>query len=80
LAPGYGTITLWLITGEVVRGRYDGEDATGLSIKDDQGQTQKVRRQLIEARRFESAMPSGLHETMTKTEFRDLIAYLLSLT
>lgn len=80
LAPSFGTLVLTLTSGKVVTGVLVAETETTVTIADNQGQKQVVRKADIEQRTASpvSSMPEGLAARITPDEFVDLIAFLVS--
>jgi putative heme-binding domain-containing protein len=79
VAPGYGLITLTLKNGKSLSGALDQEDAKQIRLKLPDGKLQTVpRAQIATSTPPISVMPPMLG-ILTKTEIRDVVAYLASL-
>ncbi|HEX8913593.1 MAG TPA: PVC-type heme-binding CxxCH protein [Humisphaera sp.] len=82
IAPLFVATTLELKDGTSVTGVGLPEPgASFVSVADATGKRHRIKADDIESRRTQklSIMPEGLGETMTVSEFRDLVAYLASL-
>ena len=79
VAPGYGLVSITLKNGKSLSGALDKEDATQIVLRSPDGKTQKVpREQIATSTPPLSVMPPMLG-ILTKTEIRDVVAYLASL-
>ncbi len=79
IAPGFGTVTLVLDTGQLVAGTIQAEDAEFLTLVTPQQETIRIPRGTIdEQTATTSAMPS-MAKVLTQRELRDLIEYLATL-
>jgi putative heme-binding domain-containing protein len=79
VAPGYGLVSITLKNGKSLSGALDKEDATQIILRSPDGKTQKVpRAQIATSTPPISVMPPMLG-ILTKTEIRDVVAYLASL-
>jgi putative membrane-bound dehydrogenase-like protein len=80
IAPSYGTLVLTLQSGKVLTGVKVAETETTLTVADNQGQKQEVRKADIEKQEPSpvSTMPEGLEKRITEDELVDLIAFLVS--
>jgi len=79
IAPGFGRVTVVLKTGERIEGSFDAETKTDITITTN-NQVKTIARTDIEKLEFGGISPMppmGLG--LTKTELRDLVAYLSSL-
>jgi putative heme-binding domain-containing protein len=81
IATGYQPLLVATTDGQVVAGLLRSETATELELIDAEARTTRVLKSGIEERRVNdvSLMPTGLIDTLTPSEFADLIAYLQSL-
>jgi quinoprotein glucose dehydrogenase len=79
-SPGYAGHHLVLRDATTLSGRILAEDAEGVRLQDAEGREHALPVAEIARRRTGlSAMPEGLAAGLTRTEMRDLIAYLASL-
>ncbi len=79
LAPGYGTLSLELKTGEKLIGVYEGETTDSVTIRASDGSIQSYTKHSIQSKSYStSAMPS-MENILSKSEIRDLMAYLKEL-
>ena len=81
LATGYQPILIAKTDGQVVTGLLRVETEEHLDLIDADAKTTRVMKVAIDERRVGdvSLMPTGLVDTLSKDEFADLIAYLMSL-
>ena len=81
LATGYQPILIAKSDGRVVTGLLRGETEEYVDLIDADAKTTRVMKAEIDERRVGdvSLMPSGLVDTLSKEEFADLVAYLMSL-
>ena len=80
IAPSYNTYSLVLNDGRILSGVRVAEDAETITVGDTQGKQHVVRKTEIEERHEQpvSTMPDRLEKDLSKQEFADLIAFLLS--
>jgi len=79
IAEGYGTIALTLADGGFVAGQYRGEKDGALLVRDPEGKTVRVPEGSVAQRSpVVSTMPP-MGEILSRSELRDLIAYLRTL-
>jgi putative heme-binding domain-containing protein len=79
ISPGYGNVALKLKDGQVVYGILTKETDTALTITTSDAEPLIVPLSRIEKRdNLPSSMPS-MHETLSKREIRDLVAFLVTL-
>ncbi|MBM3845971.1 MAG: c-type cytochrome [Verrucomicrobia bacterium] len=78
---GYQQTLIELHSDESLSGLIKGETADSITVRDPDGRTRTVLKSDIANRRTSelSMMPEGLHASLTREEFADLIAYLESL-
>ncbi|WP_435010028.1 HEAT repeat domain-containing protein [Tundrisphaera lichenicola] len=81
IANGYQPVVIARIDGTVLTGLIREETEAHLELIDSQARTIRVAKGDVETRRIGeiSTMPTGLVDGLTKVEFADLIAYLMSL-
>jgi len=81
IAQGYEPYVVTTKDGRVLTGIVARQTADTLVLRDSSGAELRLRRDQIDemSRGTTSIMPEGLEKQMTKEEFRDLLAYLLSL-
>jgi putative heme-binding domain-containing protein len=81
VAPSFETVVVQLETGQVISGVKIAEDATTLTLADNQGQQQHLAKAVILDQYASplSTMPEGLEKRLTEDEFVDLIAFLAGL-
>lgn len=80
IVKGYGGTNLFLVSGDVLSGRVIDEDDVYVVLQDSDGERHTIPHEEIDERRTGlSAMPEGLADGLTRTEMRDLIAYLKTL-
>jgi putative heme-binding domain-containing protein len=77
-AQGYESYTVATADGRVLGGMIARQDATVLVLRDSSGADTRLRRDDIEelSRTETSLMPEGLGRSLTRDEFRDLLAFL----
>jgi len=80
-AQGYESYLVATVDGDVLTGLLARQTADAVVLRDASGGEIQLRRERIrEMRRSEkSVMPEGLERALSEAEFRDLLAYLLSL-
>ncbi len=79
LAPGYGTLSLELKTGERLIGVSEGETTDSVTIRTSDGSIQSYSKHSIKSKSYApSAMPS-MENILRKSEIRDLMAFLKEL-
>ncbi len=79
ISPGYGNVALKLKDGQVVYGILTKESDTALTITTSEAEPLIIPLSRIEKRdNLPSSMPS-MHETLSKREIRDLVAFLVTL-
>ncbi|MEM7310114.1 MAG: PVC-type heme-binding CxxCH protein [Planctomycetota bacterium] len=80
IAAGYETTTFFMNDGEVIEGRVVEEGADALVLVDSDGAVWDIDLAEVDERRPGlSAMPSGLGDSLTRAEMRDVLEYLSSL-
>ncbi len=81
IADGYETTVVLLNDGKVVSGVIKFATNESIKLLGTNGELTEVAIDQIEQRRNSatSTMPQGVHESLSKTEFNDLIEYLVSL-
>jgi putative heme-binding domain-containing protein len=82
IAPSYETLAIVLASGQVVSGVKIAENETTITLGDEKGQPREIRKEDIDERSRvnRSTMPEGLEKRLTRREFLDLVAYLVSLS
>lgn len=78
LSPGYGLLVATLKDGSTVSGSIIEASPASYSIQSVQGKKSTLERSLIEEEALTSPMPPA-GAILSKTELRDLIAYLITL-
>lgn len=81
IIEGYEPILIITKEGRYLTGIVKGEDASTISIVDNQGQVHKVPQEGVQqkAPQKTSLMPGNFKEILTVEEFHDLLAFLLTL-
>jgi putative heme-binding domain-containing protein len=79
VAPGYGLITLTLKDGKNISAVLDQEDAKQIRLKLPDGKLQTVPLDQIAARTPPISVMPPMLGILTKSEIRDVVAYLASL-
>ncbi|MGO9915382.1 MAG: HEAT repeat domain-containing protein [Isosphaeraceae bacterium] len=82
IASGYLRVVVAKADGTVLSGLFRGESNTHLDLIGTDLTPVRIAKSAIDVRRVSetSLMPAGLVDSMTKHEFADLIAYLMTLT
>jgi len=78
LSPGYGLLVATLKDGSTVSGSVIEASPASYSIQSAQGKKSTLERSLIKEEALTSPMPPA-GAILSKTELRDLIAYLITL-
>lgn len=78
IAVGYGTTNILLENGKTVSGVVQRVTDEWLELKNPDGRLQQIPLDEIQAQQESSVsiMPTGLHRTMTPSEFTDLVTFL----
>lgn len=79
IAPGYGSVTLTLDSGETISGMLAAETNNQITITHDGEQIQIDKADIKERRNSPSGMPA-MGELLSRSELRDLVEYLMTLT
>lgn len=81
IAEGYNSIAFELTNGLVTFGQIKRETADTIEIYDTNGELKKLEKSDVESRTTSktSVMPEGLAALMSKEDFADLVAYVLTL-
>jgi putative heme-binding domain-containing protein len=79
VAPGYGLITLTLKDGKTLSAILDKEDAQSIRLKLPDGKLQTIPVTQIASRTPPISVMPPMLGILTKTEIRDVVAYLASL-
>ncbi len=79
IREGYGSYTARLTNGQIVTGMLDGQNASGVVLRDFAGQKTALRQTDIASLEANpvSVMPEGLLGGLSPAELRDLFAYLM---
>lgn len=81
IAAGFDSVVLTLKSGGVAAGIVAAEDDAIIKLRDADGKIAEVRKAAVEKRESApSAMPEIYGALLTKSELRDVVAYLASLT
>lgn len=75
VAPGYGTVTLTLESGQIIRGALIEETNTGIRIRSRNEEQVVEKDQISKRENSPSGMPS-MGNILTKSELRDLVEFL----
>lgn len=78
LTPGYGSVTVTMKSGEVIRGLLVGENDTWLTINRG-GSEEKIETSRIEEKVYSPSGMPAMGGLLTRRELRDLVAYLVSM-
>ncbi len=81
IAHGFEQINILTTDGKLFAGRMERSNQIEVKLVDAQGKVNSIKRKTIEAIKEvpTSFMPADLHQTLTKEEFADLMAYLKTL-
>jgi quinoprotein glucose dehydrogenase len=81
IAPGFDSVVLTLNSGKIVGGTVAEETPAALSLRDADGKISEIKKSDIAKREgAPSSMPEIYGAVLTKTELRDVVEYLASLT
>jgi quinoprotein glucose dehydrogenase len=81
IAPGFDSVVLTLKSGKIVGGTVAEETPAALSLRDADGKISEIKKSDIAKREgAPSSMPEIYGAVLTKTELRDVVEYLASLT
>ena len=79
IAPGYGSVTLTLLDGQVVTGVLEEETKDELILRTNDAEPMKIAHARIKKRENGASAMPAVGRLITKRELRDLIEYLSSL-
>lgn len=78
LSPGYGTVTLTLKDGEIVRGMLSAESDTQITVRTREQERVIEKEEISERVNSPSGMPA-MGELLSRRELRDLVEFLTTL-